>query len=604
MATLLPIRRGRALLVEPMEPRLLMSFGFVFDFSSDDGTVIIGVGDPIVIDRPVQPVDNREDFVSFQLLEPGLVTVELSGLSGNADLALLDASGRTLARSRQGGAADETITAELPAGSYIVQVSNRSNDANPYELTLSQSPLPGDRFTTARDLGDLGLGLAVDESLPRRRKRAFYSFNVQDAGPVRLDLTGLSANADLALLDEFGRVIARSRNGGLADESLSRELEPGRYVVRVDVRGNAGADYRLDLRPQPGDAPEQALDLRTLGPAVVHEGEFRDNQRLGFVRFDVAETSAVALRLTDLTDDVDLQLLDAEGNVLARSDRGGLNDELIEAVLEPGSYQLRLINQDRDEASYELAAFAAPLVGDEQAVDLGSLVGSATLIDTLDAGNRLDVYQFTLLTATELTLTPAGVPQAPELTLLDALGLVVARTDSDGAADPLTVTLEPGTYALRVDRRGSADTLYEVTLDAVVAAVPDSVLDLGLLDEADTNLTASLATATRQLFSFTLDRPSRLALDLTDLEQNADVLLMDEQGRLIARSSRGGVQDEAIDESLAAGRYFVNVRRGGGEPGGQFDLTLSATPIAGSTAATPLDLGPLPGLIQFAGVLR
>jgi hypothetical protein len=601
MAKLLPIRRGRALLVEPMEPRLLMSFGFVFDFSSDDGTVIIGVGDPIVIDRPVQPIDNREDFVSFQLLEPGLVTVELSGLSGNADLALLDATGRTLARSRQGGAADETITAELPAGSYIVQVSNRSNDANPYELTLSQSPLPGDRFTTARDLGDLGLGLAVDESLPRRRKRAFYSFHVQDAGPVRLDLTGLSGNADLALLDEFGRVIARSRNGGLADESMARELEPGRYVVRVDVRGNAGADYRLDLRPQPGDAPEQALDLGTLGPALIHEGEFRDNQRLGFVRFDVAEVSAVALRLTDLTDDVDLQLLDAAGNVLARSDRGGLNDELIEAVLEPGSYQLRLINQDRDEASYELAAFAAPVVGDEQAVDLGTLVGSATLIDTLDAGNRRDVYQFTLLTATELTLTPAGVPQAPELTLLDALGLVVARTDS---ADPLTVTLEPGTYALRVDRRGNADTIYEVTLDAVVAAVPGSVLDLGLLDDADLNLTASLATATRQLFSFTLDRPSRLALDLTDLEQNADVLLMDEQGRLIARSSRGRVQDEAIDESLAAGRYFVSVRRGGGEPGGQFDLTLSATPIAGATAATPLDLGPLPGLIQFAGVLR
>jgi len=61
-----------------------------------------------------------------------------------------------------------------------------------------------------------------------------------------------------------------------------------------------------------------------------------------YYRFDVAGTLNFSAKLSGLTNDVNMQLLDASGNQIQLSARAGTNYELINKTLAAGTYYLRL----------------------------------------------------------------------------------------------------------------------------------------------------------------------------------------------------------------------------------------------------------------------
>jgi pimeloyl-ACP methyl ester carboxylesterase len=79
----------------------------------------------------------------------------------------------------------------------------------------------------------------------------FFRFHLDNRSNVNLRLDGLSADADLELLDRNGNRVdnnARSENSGTSVDSVSRILQPGDYYVRV-YPGVSGAktNYNLTL---------------------------------------------------------------------------------------------------------------------------------------------------------------------------------------------------------------------------------------------------------------------------------------------------------------------------------------------------------------------
>ena len=101
----------------------------------------------------------------------------------------------------------------------------------------------------------------------------YYSFTVGNTSNFSLSLTGLSADADVTLLNSSGVAIQSSTLGGIASENISRELTAGDYYVRVYPFSGANTNYNLNLSASPLDGAGNTLALaRNIGtsPALKH----------------------------------------------------------------------------------------------------------------------------------------------------------------------------------------------------------------------------------------------------------------------------------------------------------------------------------------------
>jgi uncharacterized protein YkwD len=83
-------------------------------------------------------------------------------------------------------------------------------------------------------------------------------------------MNGLSANADVELLNSSGQVIARAINSGSATESLSATLEADSYYIRV-YQGESGANtnYNLTLSATPQVNTAQTPTPRASGNSFI-----------------------------------------------------------------------------------------------------------------------------------------------------------------------------------------------------------------------------------------------------------------------------------------------------------------------------------------------
>lgn len=89
---------------------------------------------------PTLNVENNGPEVvhTFTVVDPGQVSVRLSGLSANLELFLLDACdrGRCVAFSQNPGTNDELILRNVPPGTYYVVVDGFNGAVSPYNLTV------------------------------------------------------------------------------------------------------------------------------------------------------------------------------------------------------------------------------------------------------------------------------------------------------------------------------------------------------------------------------------------------------------------------------------------------------------------------------------
>ncbi|MGI0485065.1 beta strand repeat-containing protein [Pantanalinema rosaneae CENA516] len=183
------------------------------------------------------------------------------------------------------------------------------------------------------------------------------------------------------------------------------------------------APFILTGTPTPIDvAGNTVTDAFNLGSNLSGNGTYRD--RVGgtdandLYRFNVGATSQVNLALTDLGENLDLQLLNSAGVVLNSSTLGSLNAESIVSTLTAGTYYIRVFPANSGlQGTYTLAVAVN---------NLPVLVTNATL--TLSEGTTATLST-TLLNATdndnpveEILYTLGSLPSHGSL-LLDGVSL-------------------------------------------------------------------------------------------------------------------------------------------------------------------------------------
>ena len=502
--------------------------------------------------------DDRNDYYTFFLDEINHITLGLSGLEQAAQLSLIADfdgdgewdSGEEIADdgiwNSSSSTADRSIIRTLGAGTYWLNVWTYDSDDNTvYTLDLSATTVPpttvedpGNTLAEAYSLDALSsTPISLSDAVGSLDRHDYFSFTLDQTSEVALELSGLEQAAQLSLIADFDGDGVQDSGEEIANDGISNS-------------SSSTADRSI---------------IRTLGPGTygfdVWTYGFDDNTSY------TLDLSATTVPPTTVED---------PGNTLAEA--------------------------------YSLDALSST------PISLSDAVGSL---------DRHDYFSFTLDQTSEVALELSGLEQAAQLSLIadfDGDGVQDSgeeiandgvRDNSSSIADRSIIrTLGAGTYWLNVwTNYSSYNTAY--TLDISSLASPPTTIEdpgntlaeaysLDALSSTPISLSDTVGSLDRNdYFSFTLNETSEVALELSGLEQAAQLSLIadfdgdgvQDSGEEIAddgiRNSSGSTADRSIIRTLGAGTYWLNVWTNYSQYNTTYTLDLSATTAPPTTTEDP-----------------
>ena len=178
-----------------------------------------------------------------------------------------------------------------------------------------------------------------------------YSFEVSEAGRIRIDLTSEEGDSFLYLLAEDGSRLADNDDGGAGlDARVERDLAAGVYTVEattVGGRSRGAADFRLTIGRVTGCDPVHLGSLEA-GAALTATGSWTldtcgsmfvvEHPAHGYL-FDLPQGGRVRLDLMSENGDPVMSLVSTTAGLIAANDDGGeRRNSRIERYLQPGTY--------------------------------------------------------------------------------------------------------------------------------------------------------------------------------------------------------------------------------------------------------------------------
>lgn len=446
------------------------------------------------------------DYYRFTLSGSSIVTLEMDGLTDNANLFLRNSAGSSLAPSSNTGTTAERIRfsiSEPPSNPFYAHAFiPTGSTSTPYNLRLSaeaiqQNNIDDNTRANARDIGTFsttssitpiidyvsGAGQVIDQN-------DFYSFTLTNSGTVEINLSSLNGSdtlyADLQLINSSNSVIQTSATIGTSSDSINRSLAAGTYYIRAYSLLDPG-NYNLafTFTADPPDAGGNTIGTATpINLPSTFSDIVSDQVSLGdssdYYQFTLATTSLVDIRFTSLTADANLFLQNQTGGNILTSTQPGTALDGVRLSLNTGTYNILVNRGSATTAQYTLSASAQSIGIDQapnnttSAQNLGSLNGfisSSEFVGNIDTN---DYYKFTLDATTELSLgliLTSNYPDAQlvnaDLQLLNSIGTQIAISNQAGNSnESINTTLNAGTYFVLVFTSGLANTFYNLNIEA------------------------------------------------------------------------------------------------------------------------------------------
>ncbi|MBD2460442.1 DUF4394 domain-containing protein [Oscillatoria sp. FACHB-1407] len=331
---------------------------------------------------------DKLDFYRIRLTARSNFTCLISGLEGNADLALYDSRGREIVSSEEDDDDNESISRQLAAGTYFVRVNRIEGDTN-YRFVCSVSQDAGNSFSRAfrirtgknklkgsfvfnDSIGSFGDDDDDGDDDNGGDRFDFYRFDLTSRSNCTTLLQGLSSNANITIFNSRRQRIAFSARGGNLSEQINQILEAGTYFIRIDFGrgggGGGGTRYRLRINFQSLLISTDDDDTTTARPINITPStdDFDDFVGVGdpedFYRVNLNSPTNLNLALNGLSADANLELLNSTGTVIGRSSNTGTTEDLINQSLTAGTYFVRVFPAATNTSvEYTLNFASAPL---------------------------------------------------------------------------------------------------------------------------------------------------------------------------------------------------------------------------------------------------
>ncbi len=436
------------------------------------------------------------DVFQFDVAEPDVVSITGMGfLLDSTTLHLIGSDGVVISEVQSDGFfAPAEINESLEAGTYYISmagvatvgVGDYSIDVRVGEFDSPDPPADdhvdeiGPDATPLVFEDDFGTQLASEYGfLETADDNDVFQFDLEESDLVTISLFQFAIpTATLGLVDVATGVVTEVTATPFENPEASVELKPGTYYLVVNSNEGGVGDYFLNVRV--GDPGIPGDDhANTLGPEAtdIVFGEFNGGvvgRGSGVIEmpgdvdvfeFEMATDDEIVLSGTHSAP-LTVQLLDEDGNSVAVSQSND-GDTYLAQLLDSGTYYVAVSSTDsvsENAYSFDVYVEDADAAVDDHADVIG--VGATDLlvdasgsdfagfgIGTLENSDDIDMFQFSLPAAFDVTLQPLGLGSPVEFDLLDADGNLLAEAD-DFATAPLT--LGEGTYYVSVSGRVGA----------------------------------------------------------------------------------------------------------------------------------------------------
>ncbi|MDY7004906.1 MAG: PPC domain-containing protein [Cyanobacteriota bacterium] len=588
---------------------------------------------------------DQNDYFTFSLDEDAFFYADLDQISANVQLQIYEYDsdenklGSLLSKSDKRGRNPEIISGEaLEAGDYAVRVRPKGNARTDYRLELNAFDQDLDDIPTperAKDLGEItetttressNIGRSILTNF--RDQEDWYKFTLSSEKNLDLSLGGLGANANVEIYDSDGETrLFRSTKGGSRPENINETLDAGSYFVKVLPQGNARTNYRLSLNAEEPISPIDRFDLGNLTGEqesnidnIGGEGSGQRNT-LDIYSFNVDQSIDFRASLDQIQGNANLQLWnsgqdlndDSDDDLVVSSTNSGRSPELIEQVINPGNYNVRVLPVGGADTEYRVELDATEIAEGQDIVEVGQLDEyknrSRVGFTTGGVPNTKDIYNFTVDEDSNFSLTLDELSGNANVQVVDENGDRVFRSFNGGRrAESINGDLAAGNYSVEIFPVGNAKARYFLSMNAEAAGTigagetPETAFELNLGTSFTERVGDRKNDGTRNTENYhkiVISETSELSLTLENLQKNAQLELLDSDGSTVIGSSNNpGRNSEDITEVLDAGEYYAVVESSAST---RYKLTAEADPLTGGTTDSNGTLASATFLGTFAG---
>lgn len=223
------------------------------------------------------------DLYNFNFQGHSSFNLTLDGLSADADVKLLQdkngngkfEKGETIAYSNNGGTLAESINTDLGKGNFQIKVYPYDNIETNYRLTVWGVPFDsaGNTTNNARSVIVDIQTKNISDWVGKSDSKDYYKFNLANTSNLKVEVDGLSADADLRLLSDKGNILASSVNIGTLNESIAQTLEAGTYYLKINSYNNSETYYNLKLSASPSQIIANSGDTQPIPTSASNPGE-------------------------------------------------------------------------------------------------------------------------------------------------------------------------------------------------------------------------------------------------------------------------------------------------------------------------------------------
>lgn len=292
-----------------------------------------------VVEREDVSVDSRIDrfeYYKFTLVDRTSFSSTLQQLSADCEFTLYGSDRQVLLTSDRRGNRSEAISQVLEAGVYYLRVeAKRTETRFKLNLDFQQVQLNGNSIETAETINVTSIEQTTSGLIGASDANDHYQVDITSTGTLKLSLTQLSVDANLEVINSSGTVIATSANLSTSQEFLNVNVEIGTYYVRVSSASAIFTQYQFSYQFESFTQSIATAILIQSGSTTSNAIAANDQD---FYRVDLDAASRLELQLDGLSADADLQLFDANGNLIDSSINSGTASDTVLNNLNPGTY--------------------------------------------------------------------------------------------------------------------------------------------------------------------------------------------------------------------------------------------------------------------------
>ena len=355
----------------------------------EDAIVIDGTGIQTYSGMTIHNNDDV-DWYKFTLARSGTaanyIRIEFKQWAGDLDFELYDVNGKLIDYAQSVTDNEELSLRGLDAGEYYVKVYGDVGHTNAYTLVANLPAVlnvndeyeKGNTAEDAYNLGAVSSDKSVKSAIAEAGDDDYYSFYLERTGTA-LDAITLTfdpelGDLDLYLYDQSGtRLLGSSSLVNTDREEISLQgLGKGRYTVKVAAKNGLDlVDYDLNftissLEIEEGDKYENNDTLKKAKNLNALHGH-NQNKNLSihnandvdYFKFKLKETGSVADYIAINYEfvpggDIDIELLDAKGNVVAYSRTAENTDRISLEGVKAGDYYIRIYGYNNSVNTYSI----------------------------------------------------------------------------------------------------------------------------------------------------------------------------------------------------------------------------------------------------------